>query len=154
MRIEGLATHVVPISEKIHARKIKGDDRHLRKLDSRIFRIALPRHKLQLRRIDYTCPLESDRRLSHSLPVHPSGGFCFFFVFLYVALLLVEAREERGTESKSPPVSKNIFMEPPLRFQASVAAMPSFWLPMASTCCIGSPPNGAVIVNRTEIPGY
>lgn len=173
-KVEGLAAHVVPISGKIPARKIKRDDRRLRKLDSRIFRIALRsvRAAAETYRLHVSSRIRSSSSKPFPSPFTPVGVSIFFF-FLYVALLLVEAQEERETEkwarekekgrgegkrekeSKSPPVSKNIFMELPLRFQASVAATPSFCLAsMASARCIGSPPNGAAIVNRTEILGY
>jgi len=114
-------------------RKIKGGDRHLRKLVSRILRIASSWRELQLRRIDCTC-FSQIRSSSKPFPLHPPhGDFCLFFLFFIRGASPCQREKEEKEEEKEKkrsqkesPVSKNIFMESPLRSQASVAAAPSF----------------------------
>lgn len=109
------------------ARKIKGGDRHLRKLVSRILRIAPSWRELQLRRIDCTCSSRIRSSSSKPFPLHPpQWGLVPFLFFLYAALLHVGKKWKKERKVRESLVSKNIFMELPLRSQASVAAAPSF----------------------------
>lgn len=95
--------------------KSKGGDRHLRKLDSRILRIApslrereRETRELQLRRIDCTCfsRIRSSSKAvsSPSTPQRERVSLFFFSFFLYAALLLVEAQRERISRRVPPRV--------------------------------------------------
>ena len=138
--------------------KSKGGDRHLRKLVSRILRIASPWRELQLRRIDCTCSSRIRSSSSKPFPLHLPSAFPFFLRGASPCRRKeVKERETKRENEKSENLScLKIFLWSPRCDPKRVFRLRLASVLMAPTHCIGSSRNGdeTAIVNRTEVLSY